>query len=182
MQQLRGFLLGVVLLSFVAPPLWAKGIQKVPLKTLDGKASTLRDYSGQVLLIVNTASQCGYTPQYTGLEALHQRFSSKGFRVLGFPSNDFGGQEPGTNAEIRYFCQSKYKVSFPMFEKGPVSGEKKQALYRELLATSADPSEVQWNFEKFLIGKKGQVLARFRSGVKPDDPKLVSAIEAALQE
>ena len=130
--------------------------------------------------MVNTASECGYTPQYAGLQKLHSRFAEKGFSVLGFPSNDFGGQEPGTDAQIRYFCQSNYKVEFPMFSKGPVSGAKTQPVYSWLLENSAVKGPVEWNFEKFLVGRDGKVVGRFKSGTTPDDAKLIAAIEKAL--
>ncbi|XXT25600.1 glutathione peroxidase [Sorangium sp. So ce429] len=149
------------------------------VKTIDGQDRSLGDYRGKVLLVVNTASECGYTPQYAGLEALHDRLEDRGFSVLGFPSNDFGAQEPGTDAEIAAFCSTKYGVSFPMFSKIPVKGGSKHPLYA-FLTQSAPAGEVKWNFTKFLVGKDGSVIARFESSVAPDDPKLTQAIDKAL--
>ncbi len=154
----------------------------VPVKTIDGTSTTLKPYLGKVLLVVNTASQCGYTHQYAGLEKLYEKYKAQGFEVLGFPSNDFGGQEPGSNKDIKLFCSGKYHVSFPLFEKNPVSGEKKQPLYAQLIAESNDHSEIEWNFEKFLLDRQGHVVARFRSKVEPDAQELVNAIEAHLRK
>lgn len=138
-----------------------------------------KTYGGKVLLVVNTASKCGFTPQYDGLEALQTRFAGKGFSVLGFPSNDFKGQEPGSEQQIREFCTLTYGVKFPMFEKVHVLGEEATPLYRELTqATGVAPG---WNFHKYLVGRDGKVLAQFPSKVAPDDPALVAAIERALQ-
>jgi len=149
------------------------------MKTITGEERSLGDYRGKVLLVVNVASECGYTPQYEGLEKLHERFEAKGFSVLGFPSNDYGAQEPGSDQEIATFCTSKFGVKFPMFSKIPVKGSGKHALYGFL--TQAEPAgEVKWNFEKFLVGKDGKVIGRFPSAVEPLDEKLVSAIEKAL--
>src|SRR5205823_1369228 len=135
----------------------------------DGTPQDLKAYHGKVVLVVNTASQCGYTPQYKGLQAIHEKFQSKGVAVLGFPSNDFGAQEPGGDSEIKKFCELKYRVTFPLFHKNPVSGMQKQPVYQYLVEHSpqSDAGEVKWNFEKFLIGKNGQVVARFRSKVEP---------------
>ncbi len=150
-------------------------------KDIDGKAVKLEKYKGKVLLIVNVASQCGLTPQYEGLQALYTKFKGKGFTVLGFPANEFGNQEPGSNAEIKEFCSSKYSVTFPMFEKIVVKGEKTDPLYKYLVASSDRPQdEIEWNFAKFLIGKDGKVLKRFSPKTKPDDPQILKAIEEAL--
>lgn len=135
-------------------------------------------YAGQVLLIVNTASKCGFTPQYEGLEALHARFQGQGLAVLGFPSNDFMGQEPGTEDQIREFCTLTYGVKFPMFEKVQVSGDGAVPFYQALAEAGGGPPK--WNFHKYLIGRDGQVIAGYGSRVKPDDPALLQAIEAAL--
>jgi glutathione peroxidase len=137
------------------------------------------EFQGKVLLIVNTASKCGFTPQYDGLEKLHAELSGRGFAVLGFPSNDFAGQEPGTEAEIRDFCTLTYGVKFPMFEKTAVKGDNADPLYKELAAEGG--GEPGWNFHKYLIGKDGKVLQSFGSKVKPDAPELRAAIEAALK-
>lgn len=147
--------------------------------TLDGQTKALSDYKGKVLLVVNTASECGFTPQYAGLVRLHEKLKEKGFSVLGFPANDFGAQEPGSDEEIAKFCDLKYRVTFPMFSKSVVKGSGKTPLYAFL--TQAPPGgEVKWNFEKFLIGKDGQVAGRYPSSVDPEDAKLLADIESAL--
>ena len=175
-------------------------IQDVPLTTITGKASTLADYAGQVLLVVNVASKCGLTPQYEGLEALYEKYKDQGFAVLGFPANDFGAQEPGSNEEIATFCTANFGVAFPMFEKIGVVGPEKHPLYRELTgaipaATGEGPMreklagygltpnpapEILWNFEKFLIGRDGEPVARFSPDTAPDSDTLVTAIEKEL--
>ncbi len=158
-----------------------KSVYDVPLKDIDGKDASLKEYQGKVMLIVNVASKCGKTPQYTQLEQLNQEFKKDGLAVLGFPSNDFGKQEPGTNAEIKEFCSTKYKVTFPMFDKIVVKGPEQHPLYLLLSGpTSPFPGDVKWNFGKFLIGKDGKILKRFEPGVKPDAPEVVDAIKAAL--
>ena len=159
----------------------AAGLLDVSYRPLAGKAPiNLKDrYAGQVLLIVNTASKCGYTPQYEGLEALHQRYAAQGFAVLGFPSNDFKGQEPGSEKEIQEFCTLTYGVKFPMFEKVHVIGPETTPLYRGLdQATGVAPG---WNFHKYLIGRDGRVVANFPSKTAPDDPAVVAAIERELK-
>jgi glutathione peroxidase len=159
----------------------ADSIYDVSLKDIDGKSTSLKAYEGKVLLIVNVASKCGYTPQYAGLEALHEKYKDKGLMVLGFPCNQFGSQEPGTNEEIKQFCSSKYQVTFPLFDKIEVNGPNRHALY-VLLAGDASPfpGNIKWNFNKFLIGRDGKVLKRFESSVKPDSTELTQAVEAAL--
>lgn len=147
--------------------------------SIDGKPAQLSTQRGKVILVVNTASQCGYTPQYEGLQALHQKYESKGFTVLGFPSNDFGGQEPGSSSEIATFCQSKYGVSFPMFAKVETKGAGASPIYKFLSATAGAP---QWNFHKYLVGKNGQVRQGFPSAIDPASAALRTAIEAALAE
>lgn len=154
-------------------------VQNIAIKDIDGKDTTLKAYAGKVLLIVNVASECGYTPQYAGLEALYEKMSGKGLEVLGFPCNDFGGQEPGSEAVIKAFCTDNYKVTFPMFAKVAIKGDAKHPLYAAL--QSAVGGEVGWNFEKFLVSKNGKVLQRFGSDVEPDSPELMAAIEAALK-
>jgi len=150
-------------------------------KTIDGKSKKLADFKGKVLLIVNTASQCGFTPQYKGLEALHRRFAKRGFAVLGFPCNQFGAQEPGPESEIAEFCEMNYGVTFPLFAKIDVNGETAHPLYKHL--TSAKPGllgseAIKWNFTKFLIGRDGQVIARYAPTTKPED--IAADIEKAL--
>lgn len=154
-------------------------VQDIPVKDIEGKDTTLKSYAGKVLLIVNVASECGYTPQYAGLQALHDKMNSKGLVVLGFPCNDFGGQEPGSEADIKQFCSTRFHVTFPMFSKVSIKGTNKHPLYAAL--QSAVGGEVGWNFEKFLISKEGKVLKRFTSDVEPDSPELQAAIEEALK-
>ncbi|MGW2406488.1 glutathione peroxidase [Streptomyces sp. NPDC001739] len=155
----------------------------IPLRTLTGEPASLADHRGKALLVVNVASKCGLTPQYEGLERLQQRYADRGFTVLGFPSNQFAGQEPGTAEEIATFCSTTYGVSFPLFEKGDVNGAARQPLFAELTAVAdaeGAAGDVQWNFEKFLIDTEGRVAGRFRPRTEPEAPELVAAIEAAL--
>ncbi|HWX18283.1 MAG TPA: glutathione peroxidase [Candidatus Binatia bacterium] len=171
----------VLLLLQVVSVQAADSLYGIPLKDIDGKSTSLKPYAGKVLLIVNVASKCGYTPQYTGLEAIHEKYKDQGFSVLGFPCNQFGGQEPGSNEEIKQFCSSKYQVSFPLFDKIDVNGPNRHPLYVRLAGTDAPfPGNIKWNFNKFLIGRDGKILKRFDSGTKPDSPELTQAIEAAL--
>jgi glutathione peroxidase len=176
-------------------------IQDIPLTTIDGEPTTLDAYKGNVLLIVNVASQCGLTPQYEALERVYEQHRDQGFAVLGFPANNFGAQEPGTDAEIAEFCSTKFSVAFPMFSKISVVGDDQHPLYKELthaapraegepdsfrerlrgfgMTPNEDP-DVLWNFEKFLVDRDGNVVTRFAPTVTPDDPLVVAAIEAAL--
>jgi glutathione peroxidase len=159
------------------------GIHEIPLKTLDGHDSSLGEFAGKALLVVNVASKCGLTPQYSGLERLQERFGEQGFSVVGFPCNQFAGQEPGSADEIQTFCSTTYGVTFPLFEKIDVNGEGRHPLYAELTETAdaeGSAGDVQWNFEKFLVGADGEVLARFRPRTEPEDEAVVKAIEAAL--
>ena len=162
-------------LAYASPEFYA-----LPLTTIDAEASTLAAYRGKTLLIVNTASKCGYTPQYEGLQKLSETYAKRGLVVLGFPSNDFGGQEPGANAEIKSFCTTRFKVGFPMFAKAPVKGPDAQPVFKFLTEHAPTPGPVKWNFEKFLVAGDGRVVARFDSGVKPGDAKIAAAIESAL--
>ena len=158
-------------------------IYDAPVKTLEGSPTSLVDFKNKVLLVVNVASKCGLTPQYAGLEELQERYGERGFSVLGFPCNQFGGQEPGSPEEIATFCSQSYGVSFPIFEKIDVNGPQRHPIYQELTAVADDQGEagdVQWNFEKFLIGRDGMVKARIRPRTTPDDPAVIGAIEAAL--
>jgi glutathione peroxidase len=177
-------------------------VMEIPVTTIDGEATTLAEHAGKVLLVVNVASKCGLTPQYEGLEALYETTRDRGFEVLGFPANDFGGQEPGTEAEIVEFCSTNYSVTFPMYSKVVATGAAKHPLYEALTTavpkgeggdyeafrenlrsfdmSPTDDPEVLWNFEKFLIAKDGTVARRFAPTVTPDDPALVEAIEAEL--
>jgi glutathione peroxidase len=146
--------------------------------TLDGKPVSFSQYKGKVLVVVNTASECGFTPQYEGLEKLYESYKDKGVVVLGFPSNDFGGQEPGTAEEIKTFCTKKYHVTFPMFAKVKTKGEGQSPVYTFLTARNAAP---EWNFHKYVVGKDGQVRASFESKVKPESDELKAAVDAALR-
>lgn len=179
-------------------------ILNTAVTTLDGEETTLERYQGNVLLVVNVASKCGLTPQYEQLEALQQRQEAKGFSVLGFPCNQFLGQEPGSAEEIKTFCSTTYGVTFPMFAKIDVNGEQRHSLYQKLVAAAPDaiapegsgfyermaskgrapqtPGDILWNFEKFLIGRDGQVIQRYSPDMTPDDPTLVAAIERALAQ
>jgi len=153
------------------------------VKTIDGKSVDLADYQGKVVLIVNVASACGLTPQYAGLQSLYEKYSDKGLVVLGFPCNQFGGQEPGSELQIQEFCSSKYKVTFPMFSKVEVNGSGAAPLYQFLTAQETKPvgsGKISWNFEKFLIGPDGKLINRFSPRTTPDDAELVKAIESAL--
>jgi glutathione peroxidase len=155
-------------------------ITDISVRTIDGKEKKLSDYAGHPLLIVNVASKCGYTPQYTGLEKLYETYSAKGLRVLGFPCNDFGGQEPGTNAEIAQFCSTNYGVKFELFDKVHAKGPEQHPLYKRLTTEATPKGDVAWNFEKFLIDKNGAIVGRFKSGVAPESAELKKAIESIL--
>ncbi|MEU3459764.1 glutathione peroxidase [Streptomyces sp. NPDC006733] len=155
----------------------------IPLRTLSGEPTSLADQRGKALLVVNVASKCGLTPQYEGLERLQQRYAERGFTVLGVPSNQFAGQEPGSAEEIQTFCSTSYGVSFPLLEKADVNGEARHPLYAELTQAKdaeGEAGDVQWNFEKFLVGPDGEVAGRFRPRTEPEAPELVEAIEAVL--
>ena len=158
-------------------------IHEITLPRLDGRSESLSRYAGKVVLAVNVASRCGLTPQYEGLQALHDRYEARGFAVLGFPCNQFFGQEPGSAEQIQEFCSLNYGVTFPLFTKLDVKGSGQHPLYRTLTAFPDDQGKagnVIWNFEKFLVGKDGQVVRRFRPKVVPEDPKITEAIEALL--
>ena len=176
-------------------------IYKIPVKTIDGEETNLEKYKGEVLLVVNVASKCGLTPQYEGLQKLYDEYHAKGFEVLGFPANNFMGQEPGTESEIKDFCATNYNIKFPLFSKISVKGDDQNELYKYLTeakpetdindgefeeklrgygSTRSQPSEVLWNFEKFLIGKNGEIAARFAPDVKAEDERLIKKVEAEL--
>ena len=153
------------------------------MKDIDGKDVKLKQYKGKVLLVVNVASKCGYTPQYEALQADYAKYKDQGFFVLGFPANNFGAQEPGTETEIKEFCSSKYHVTFPMFAKISVKGTDQDALYSFLTAKETNPDfagDIKWNFTKFLVDRSGKVVARFEPKVKPDSPDVTAAIEKYL--
>jgi glutathione peroxidase len=156
-------------------------LQDIPLNDINDHPTSLKAYSGKVVLLVNVASKCGFTPQYTALEAIYNKYKDKGLVIVGVPSNDFGGQEPGSAEEIVTFCKSKYDVTFPLMAKIHVVGAEKHPLYAALTGPdSAFPGEVKWNFQKFLIGRDGVLVGRFMSQVKPDSTEITQAIETAL--
>jgi glutathione peroxidase len=156
-------------------------VTHISVKTIDSQDKSLSDYLGKVLLIVNVASQCGYTPQYQGMEELYQKYQTQGFEILAFPCNDYGMQEPGSNAEIQKFCETRYGVTFPLFDKVHAKGAQQHPLYAEL--TQAEPKgEVSWNFEKFLVNQKGEVVGRYKSAIALNDAGLVGAIEKELAQ
>jgi glutathione peroxidase len=190
-MQIDLFALAVVAGLAVTGAAWAGPSNEKPpalnftVKSNDGASVDLSRYRGQVLLIVNTASKCGYTPQYAGLEKLYREYKDRGLRILAFPANDFGHQEPGTDAEIRAFCTQNYNVSFDLFSKVTVKGPEKVPLYRYLTEQEADPSlngEIKWNFTKFLVDRQGRVVARFEPAVDPDTPAFRQAVEKLLAE
>ena len=155
------------------------------MKTIDGEPVHLSEYHGDVVLMVNTASECGYTPQYAGLQKLHEKYNERGLSVLAFPANNFGGQEPGDNEQIQRFCKTNYGVTFDLFAKVSVKGKDQCELYRYLTGEETNPDfagPVKWNFEKFLLNREGEVIARFRSKAKPTGERMVEAIEQALAE
>ena len=155
------------------------------LKSIDGKAVPLSEYHGKVLLLVNVASKCGFTPQYSALESLYEKYKDKGLVIVGIPANNFGGQEPGTNEEIKKFCSTKYNVSFPMMSKVSVLGDDKTPLYTFLTDKGTDPQfagDIKWNFTKFLFDRNGKPVARFEPNVTPDSPEVIAAVESALKQ
>jgi len=163
--------------------LGAVSIYDHDIHALDGSPADLHDYEGKAALVVNVASKCGFTPQYEGLQRLQDQYGDRGFTVLGFPCNQFLEQEPGTADEIQEFCQVNYGVSFPLFEKIEVNGENRHPVYDDLTEAEddkGDAGDVQWNFEKFLVSPQGEVVGRFRTGVEPEDPQVVDAIEENL--
>ena len=160
-----------------------KTVYDFTLNTIDGQPAPLGSYEGKVVLLVNVASRCGYTPQYTALESVYDKFKDRGFVIIGIPANNFGSQEPGTNQEIKTFCRSKYSVTFPMMSKVSVKGGDKTPLYQFLTDKAANPQtggEIKWNFTKFLIGPDGRVITRFEPAVEPNSPEVIAAIEKAV--
>jgi glutathione peroxidase len=173
------------LLAAAVPPKKAKTIYDFTVKDIDGNDVKLKKYKGKVALVVNVASKCGYTPQYEGLQAIYEKYKAQGFVVLGFPANNFKNQESGTNAEIKEFCESKYKVTFPMFAKISVLGEDQEPLYKYLTSKETNPQyagDITWNFNKFLVDKNGKILARFTSKDTPQSEAVTQAIEKALAQ
>jgi glutathione peroxidase len=170
------FLSGVAVAGGSAP------VYKFKLSTIDGDPTTLGAYKGKVLLVVNVASACGFTPQYTALEAVYEKYKDKGLVIVGVPANNFANQESGTNAEIKQFCSAKFHVKFPMMSKVSVKGDDKTPLYQYLTSAPNVGGEIKWNFTKFLIARNGQPIARFEPAVTPDSPEVISAIESALKQ
>ncbi|HLX72012.1 MAG TPA: glutathione peroxidase [Verrucomicrobiae bacterium] len=172
-------LLSLILVQIVS--VQAGSLYDIPLKDIDGKPTSLAAYKGKVLLIVNVASKCGNTPQYTALEAMQKKYESQGFTVLGFPCNDFAGQEPGSAEQIKEFCSSTYSVTFPLFEKLHVKGPEQHPLYAALTGKeSPTPGPIDWNFAKFVISRDGKIITRFKASTKPDTQEVTSAVEAAI--
>lgn len=155
-------------------------VSNISVKTITGEQTALSAYAGKVCLIVNVASYCGYTSQYSGLQKLYDQFKDQGFEILAFPCNDYGQQEPDSNDQIQTFCSTRYNVTFPLFDKVHAKGADQHPLYQTLTTSVAPQGDVAWNFEKFLVNKQGEVVARFASAVSPDAPELISAIQAAL--
>jgi len=164
------------------PTVQSKGVHSFTMKTIDGKEKSLSEYRGSVLLVVNVASFCGYTPQYKDLEEVYRKYRSRGFRILAFPANNFGQQEPGSDEEIKEFCETKYSVTFDLFSKISVKGEDQHPLYQYITKESPFPGEVKWNFQKYLVDKKGEIVAMFPSRVKPTDKDVVEKIESLLKD
>ncbi len=181
--KLRGYLLFGALLIMAGTLFAASGIYSFTLNSIDGKPAPLADYKGKVVLVVNVASQCGYTPQYSALEATYEKYKDQGFVILGFPANNFGAQEPGTNEEIKTFCTRKYSVTFPMYAKISVKGPDQAPLYAYLTKDTAPgiTGDIKWNFTKFLIDRNGNVVQRFEPAVTPDSKEVVAAIEKQLK-
>lgn len=183
--SVRGYLLSGALLIMAGSLLAASpGVYSFTLNSIDGKPAPLASYKGKVVLIVNVASQCGYTPQYSALEATYEKYKDQGFVILGFPANNFGAQEPGTNEEIKTFCTRKYSVSFPMYSKISVKGDDQSPLYTYLTKDTGPgmTGDIKWNFTKFLVDRNGNVVQRFESAVKPDSPEVIAAIEKQLKQ
>jgi glutathione peroxidase len=182
MNFMRKLIWALLLLGTVAMA-GEKSIYDFTINSIDGESAPLSKFQGKVVLVVNVASRCGFTPQYSALEKVYEKYKGRGFVIVGFPANNFGGQEPGGNQEIKTFCSTKYNVTFPMMAKVSVKGDDKTPLYQFLTDKTANPStggEIQWNFTKFLIGPDGRPVARFEPNVTPDDPQVTAAIEKEL--
>lgn len=187
----KNVVIGLGCLVLAGTPAWAQGEKKVPevlkfkMKSLDGKTVDLGKYKGKVILVVNVASECGYTKQYKGLQALHEKFADKGLAVLGFPCNDFGSQEPGSEEQIGDFCKKNYGVKFDLFAKVGITGKDKAPIYDFLTSKTTNPKHggaVKWNFTKFLIGRDGRIIARFEPGVDPESDEFQQAIRKELDK
>jgi glutathione peroxidase len=179
-KVMSSVLLGLLLMASQAS---AANLYDFTLPSIDGKPMPLADYKGKVILVVNVASRCGYTPQYSALESVYEKYKDKGFVILGFPANNFGGQEPGSNEEIKTFCSRKYNVSFPLYSKVSVKGDDETPVY-QYLTTQTKPEisgDIKWNFTKFLVDRNGNVVHRFEPAVTPDSPEVTAAIENLLK-
>ena len=184
LDKLRIYLTIGVLLVMATSLFAGSGVYSFTLNSIDGKSAPLADYKGKVVLLVNVASQCGYTPQYSALEAIYAKYKDQGFVILGFPANNFGAQEPGTNEEIKTFCTRKYSVTFPMYSKISVKGADQAPLYAYLTKETGAgiAGDIQWNFTKFLVARDGKVVQRFEPAVTPDSKEMVAAIEKQLKQ
>jgi glutathione peroxidase len=182
--SVRPYLLLALVIIMAGSAFAASNIYDFTLPSIDGKPMPLAAFKGKVILLVNVASRCGFTPQYTALQSLYEKYKDQGFVIVGFPANNFGGQEPGTNEEIKTFCSRKYNVTFPLYSKVSVKGEDQTPLY-QYLTSQTDPSiagEIKWNFTKFLVGRNGQIVQRFESKVTPDSKEIVNAIDKQLKQ
>jgi glutathione peroxidase len=180
----RAYFIGMVALLMSASLFAAVSIYEFTLPSIDGKPLPLANFKGKVVLVVNVASRCGFTPQYSALESTYEKYKDQGFVILGFPANNFGSQEPGTNQEIKTFCQTKYSVTFPMYAKVSVKGDDQTPLYTYLTkqANPALAGDIKWNFTKFLVDRNGNVVKRFEPDVTPDSPEVIAAIQQALKQ
>jgi glutathione peroxidase len=181
---MRKLLIALLLLGTVAMA-GEKSVYDFTMKSIDGEPTPLSKYQGKVVLLVNVASRCGFTPQYTALEKIYEKYKDQGFVIVGIPANNFGGQEPGSDQEIKTFCSAKYNVTFPMMSKISVLGADQTPLYHYLTDKSLDPQfggDIKWNFTKFLLDRNGKPVARFEPAVTPDSPQVIAAIEAALKQ
>jgi glutathione peroxidase len=180
----RAYFIGMVALLMSASLFAASSIYEFTLPSIDGKPLPVANFKGKVVLVVNVASRCGFTPQYSALQSTYEKYKDQGFVILGFPANNFGSQEPGTNQEIKTFCKTKYSVTFPMYAKVSVKGDDQTPLYA-YLTTKANPAvagDIKWNFTKFLVDRNGNVVKRFEPDVTPDSPQVIAAIENALKQ
>jgi glutathione peroxidase len=182
--SIRTFVVMALVIIMAGSVFAASNIYDFTLPSIDGRPMPLADFKGKVVLVVNVASRCGYTPQYSALEALYEKYKDQGFVIVGFPANNFGAQEPGTNQEIKTFCSRKYSVTFPLYSKVSVKGDDQTPLYQYLTKQTDPPiaGEIKWNFTKFLVDRNGHVLQRFESAVRPDSKEVISAVEKQLSQ
>jgi len=182
--SIRTFVVMALVIIMAGSVFAASNIYDFTLRSIDGRPMPLADFKGKVVLVVNVASRCGYTPQYSALEALYEKYKDQGFVIVGFPANNFGAQEPGTNQEIKTFCSRKYSVTFPLYSKVSVKGDDQTPLYQYLTKQTDPPiaGEIKWNFTKFLVDRNGHVIQRFESAVRPDSKEVISAVEKQLSQ